>query len=153
MNQSIIYGHPEIQCYLPHRYPFLFLDKVEIVSGEKTVKGLKNFTINENIFQGHFPGEPLVPGVILVECMAQTGGFLFITKDKFKRSYLSSIKECKFLASVHPGDQLVCEMNYQRKIGDFYCATGIGYVNKKRVIAINLAYVFINNQKAVINEK
>ena len=98
---------------LPHRYPMLLVDRVtEIVEGERIV-GLKNVTINEPFFQGHYPGHPIMPGVLIIEAMAQTGGLLLMDKlegVENKVVYFMTMDEVKFRRPVTPGDTLVFEV-------------------------------------------
>ncbi len=111
MSENKIYHVEEIMDMLPHRYPFLLVDRLEVeVPGEKGV-GLKNVTMNEEFFQGHFPGNPVMPGVLQIEAMAQTAGALVIAADEnFRESKKSvlfmSIDGVKFRKQVKPGDQL-----------------------------------------------
>lgn len=110
MSENKIYNIEEIMQFLPHRYPFLLLDRLEVeVPGEKGI-GLKNVTMNEEFFQGHFPGNPVMPGVLQIEAMAQTAGALVIASmDETckKQSVLfMSIDGVKFRKPVKPGDQL-----------------------------------------------
>lgn len=102
-----------IQKILPHRYPFLLVDKIiELVPMERAV-GIKNVTQNEPFFSGHFPGHPIMPGVLILEAMAQTGGILLLdTQDKpeEKLVYFTGIDNVKFRKPVRPGDQLRFEM-------------------------------------------
>lgn len=101
-----------IQKILPHRYPFLLVDRI-LESSEKRIVGIKNVTINEPFFQGHFPGKPIMPGVLILEAMAQVGGVGVLNlKDNLgKLAYFLSIKEAKFRKPVVPGDQLVIEVD------------------------------------------
>lgn len=111
MSENKIYHVEEIMDMLPHRYPFLLVDRLEVeVPGEKGI-GLKNVTMNEEFFQGHFPGNPVMPGVLQIEAMAQTAGALVIAADEnfrdSKKSVLfMSIDGVKFRKPVKPGDQL-----------------------------------------------
>ena len=101
-----------IQKILPHRYPFLLVDRITEVSPKRVV-GIKNVTINEPFFQGHFPGQPIMPGVLILEAMAQVGGVgALTTPDNIgKLAYFLSINNAKFRKPVVPGDQLVIEVD------------------------------------------
>ena len=104
----------EIQKVLPHRYPFLLIDGIEEMERWKRIVGIKNVTINESFFQGHFPGKPIMPGVLIIESMAQTGGFLLLQEvaDREKKLlYFVSIDGARFRRPVVPGDQLRLEMD------------------------------------------
>lgn len=111
MSDNKIYQIEEIMEMIPHRYPFLLVDRLEVeVQGEKGV-GLKNVTMNEEYFQGHFPGNPVMPGVLQIEAMAQTAGVIVVDnienhKDKKIGVYFMSIDAVKFRKPVKPGDQL-----------------------------------------------
>lgn len=103
-----------IQKILPHRYPFLLVDAVEEMERWKRIVGIKNVSINESYFQGHFPGMPIMPGVLIIESMAQTAGLLLLqeVKDREKKLlYFVSIDNARFRRPVVPGDQLKVEMN------------------------------------------
>ena len=110
MSENKIYTVEEIMGFIPHRYPFLLVDRLEVeVPGEKGI-GLKNVTMNEEFFQGHFPGNPIMPGVLQVEAMAQTAGALVVSANadvQGKANVLfMSIDGVKFRKPVKPGDQL-----------------------------------------------
>jgi beta-hydroxyacyl-ACP dehydratase FabZ len=104
----------EIMTYLPHRYPFLLVDRiVELIPGQKVI-GLKNVTMNEPFFQGHFPGKPIMPGVLILEALAQAGGVLAFAsmpgKEKGSLMYFMGMDQVKFRKPVIPGDQLILEL-------------------------------------------
>tara|TARA_R110002094_G_scaffold12070_10_gene22043 strand:+ start:1173 stop:1634 length:462 start_codon:yes stop_codon:yes gene_type:complete len=107
-----------IQRILPHRYPFLLVDKVEEIDGTNTSVGYKNVTMNEPHFQGHFPGTPIMPGVTIVEAMAQTAGVMvgvaLDQMDKEMLIYFMSIDKCKFRRKVVPGDVLRMDLKTLR---------------------------------------
>ena len=94
---------------LPHRYPFLMIDRIVDIDGDESAVGIKNVTVNEPIFQGHFPGEPIFPGVLIIEGMAQTAGAIAIAADKQKGRhvvYLLTVDKCKFRKPAGPGDRI-----------------------------------------------
>lgn len=97
----------EIQKIIPHRYPFLLIDQATIID-EKNIRGIKNVTVNEPFFQGHFPQEHVMPGVLIVESMAQLGAVLLLNQEEYrgKIAYFAGIKKCKFRRKVVPGDSL-----------------------------------------------
>jgi 3-hydroxyacyl-[acyl-carrier-protein] dehydratase len=111
----------QIQKFLPHRYPFLLIDKVVEMERLKRIVAIKSVTINEGFFQGHFPGKPVMPGVLILECMAQAGGVLLLQEipDREKKlMYLASMNDVKFRRPVVPGDQLRIEVNIVTWKGD-----------------------------------
>lgn len=111
----------EIYNTLPHRYPMLFVDDIYEVIYGKSVRGVKNVTMNEPWVQGHFPDEPVFPGVLIIETMAQIGGFMFYSDDEKVnlKAYLSKIDEVKFLRKVVPGNQLIVEASFLERFGRF----------------------------------
>ena len=121
-----------IRSYLPHRYPMLLVDRIASVEGGRHITGIKNVTINEPFFQGHFPGRAIMPGVLIVEAMAQIGGLLLIDSvgnPRDKQVYLMSIQKARFRRPVVPGDQLVCEVELLRFRRGTCKMRGKGYVD------------------------
>lgn len=115
---------------IPHRYPFLFVDRVEIIeSGIKGV-GFKNVTMNEYYFQGHYPGMPVMPGVIIIEIMAQVGAVILLSHDDFKGKvpYFAGINKARFKRKVVPGDTLRIEVEIIKMRGTIGIGQGKAYV-------------------------
>lgn len=108
-----------IMQHLPHRYPFILVDRILELEFDKRVVGLKNVSINEPFFQGHFPGKPIMPGVLILEAMAQTGGVLAISSIAEGKEgalmYFMALDQVKFRKPVVPGDQLIMELEIVRK--------------------------------------
>ncbi len=130
-----IYDIQEIMNFLPHRYPFLLVDRIlEIVPNEKIV-AVKNVTINEPFFQGHFPGAPIMPGVLIVEAMAQTGGILVLSTVPDPENYLTffmKMDNVKFKQKVVPGDTLIFKCDLITPIRRGIChMQGYAYANGK----------------------
>ena len=109
----------EIKAIIPHRYPFLLVDKIVEMEEAKRVVGIKNVTINEPFFQGHFPDYPVMPGVLIVEAMAQVGAIAVLNKEenKGKIGFLAGLDKCRFKRQVKPGDQLRLEVEITRMKG------------------------------------
>ena len=123
-----------IMNYLPHRYPFLLVDRILEVEGNKRIVGLKNVTINEPFFQGHFPGHPIMPGVLIIEAMAQVGGMLLMSHfegQNFENKvvYFMSLDNVKFRRPVVPGDQIRFELELIQFRGKTCKMKGAGYVD------------------------
>ena len=132
LNAPPVAGIEEILGALPHRYPILLVDRIiELVPGERIV-GIKNVTFNEPFFQGHFPGHPIMPGVLIVEAMAQTGGIMLMDQigdPQSKVVYFMSIDNVKFRRPVIPGDQLRFELEMLQFRGKHCRMRGVGYVD------------------------
>lgn len=132
-------GEDEIQRILPHRYPFLFVDRV-LEWGERRVRALKNITRNEPFFMGHFPEHPIMPGVLILEGMAQTAGLLVSRTQPGHFGYLVGIDRARFRRPVHPGDQLIYEAELRRRREGFYrawaCASVEGTVVAEALLSI-----------------
>jgi len=125
---EVVYDIRKIMAFLPHRYPFILVDRiVEMIPHERIV-GLKNVTMNEPFFQGHFPGAPVMPGVLIVEAMAQAGGILAYAsrgEDEEKELvYFMGIDKARFRKPVIPGDQLILEMVCTRTRGNVFKMSG-----------------------------
>ncbi|RKZ27045.1 3-hydroxyacyl-[acyl-carrier-protein] dehydratase FabZ [bacterium] len=126
-----MYDIMEILRVMPHRYPFLMVDKIVEVSEEKVV-GIKNVTVNEPHFMGHFPENPVMPGVLIVEAMAQTGGFLILQRiesPENKLVYFARIDKVKFRKPVRPGDVLRMELTFKGQRRNLYMMEGKTYVD------------------------
>lgn len=124
----------EIMNILPHRFPFLFVDRVEVDDEGLSGKGYKNVTINESYFQGHFPNNPVMPGVILIETMAQVGAVIILSKDEYKgkTAYFAGVNNFRFKEKVLPGDTLEIEVNITRVRGNIGVGEGVAYVRGKK---------------------
>jgi UDP-3-O-[3-hydroxymyristoyl] N-acetylglucosamine deacetylase/3-hydroxyacyl-[acyl-carrier-protein] dehydratase len=109
-------GVEAIKQILPHRYPFLLVDRILDIQPGKKIIGIKNVTVNDYFFQGHFPVKPVMPGVLIIEAMAQVGGVLMLAKEqnKGKLAYFMAVDKAKFRKTVEPGDQLVIEVEAQK---------------------------------------
>jgi beta-hydroxyacyl-ACP dehydratase FabZ len=121
----------QIQRVLQHRYPFLLVDRVlELEPGKRAV-GVKNVTINEAYFNGHFPGNPIMPGVLIAEAMAQVGGILLLasTSNEGKLAFFAGIDRLRFRRPVVPGDQLVTEVTLTKSKGDVGRVAVVGRVD------------------------
>lgn len=135
------YTIEEIMKVLPHRYPFLLVDRITEVD-EKRIVGLKNVTMNEPFFQGHFPGHPIMPGVLIVEAMAQVGGMLLMGPVEVPESkvvYFMSLDNVKFRKPVRPGDQIVFEVEIAHIRGSVCKMRGVGRVDGEVVVEADMA--------------
>ena len=136
----------EIMKLLPHRYPFILIDRIlELTPGEKVI-ALKNVTINEPFFQGHFPENPIMPGVLIIEAMGQAGAVL-AAKSLEREShgsliYFMGMDKVKFRKPVTPGDQLIFEMKFLKQRRNVFRMSGTAYVDKNVVAQAELMATF-----------
>ncbi len=142
----------DIQKILPHRFPFLLVDRVVEIKPSKYIEAYKNVTIGEQIFQGHFPDHPIYPGVMIIEGMAQAGGILAFksmdeegqedTKDKVV--YFMSIDKAKFRAPIKPGDKLVYKLSVIKHKGSIWVLKGEAYVDSKLTAEAELKAMIVD---------
>ena len=133
----------EIKEIIPHRYPMLLIDRVEELEAGKSIKAKKNVSVNEPFFQGHFPHEPVMPGVLIVEAMAQAGAVALLSMEEFKgkTAYFGGIDKAKFRKKVVPGDTLVLEVEVTKVRSSAGCGKGIAYVDGKKVAEAELTFM------------
>ncbi len=139
----------EIKKLIPHRYPFLLVDKViDLVAGEKAT-GIKNVTINEPFFQGHFPEKPVMPGVLMIEAMAQTAAIAVMKLDEIdpngKLVYFMTIDESKFRRVVGPGDVLHIHVEKKQQKMNFWKFEGVVKVDGKAVASAIFSAMIVDN--------
>lgn len=142
MKQKLSIG--EILNLLPHRYPFLLVDKI-LEQEENKIVGVKNVTINEPFFQGHFPGHPIMPGVLIIEAMAQTGGVLIFSKEENKGEIplFAAIDKAKFKKPVYPGDQLIIKVEILKMLRGVAKAKAEAYVDGNLVASAELMFTAV----------
>jgi 3-hydroxyacyl-[acyl-carrier-protein] dehydratase len=137
----------EIMRMLPHRYPFLLVDRILDYTNNEGLHALKNVTINEPFFTGHFPEEPVMPGVLIIEGLAQAGGLLAVLSDDSKEKggdlfYFTGIDKAKFRRKVVPGDQLIYDVVITRRKGSFIKIAAKAFVTDHLVAQAELTAVF-----------
>ena len=148
----MLYNVVDIQNILPHRYPFLLVDRITELTPGEYIEGLKNISISEPVFQGHFPGHPIYPGVMIIEGMAQAGGVLaFKSMDvasqediENKVVYFMSIDKAKFRAPVTPGDQLIYKIDVIKNKGAVWQLDAKAYVDDKIVAQAELKAMIVD---------
>lgn len=133
----------DIKAIIPHRYPFLLIDRVEeLVEGERIV-AYKNLTANEEFFNGHFPQEPIMPGVLIIEAMAQAGAVAILSMDEYKgkTAYFGGIDKAKFRRKVVPGDTLRLEVEIVKLKKVAGIGKGVAYVGDTKVAEAELTFM------------
>ncbi|MBI5632473.1 MAG: 3-hydroxyacyl-ACP dehydratase FabZ [Nitrospirae bacterium] len=137
----------DIMRKLPHRYPFLLVDRIIAMEANVSITGVKNVTINEPFFQGHFPGQPIMPGVLIIEAMAQVGGVLaFSTGTDAKSVFFMSIEKAKFRKPVVPGDQMKMELRVVQQRGNVWKLSGVAKVDDKVVAEADFTAMLTNQE-------
>jgi len=148
----MLYDVVEIQKILPHRYPFLLLDRVTQLEKGVSIEGYKNVSISEPVFQGHFPDHPIYPGVMIIEGMAQAGGVLAFKSSSDEEQedaenkvvYFMSIDKAKFRSPVTPGDQLVYKLSVIKHRGAIWQLDAKAYVDDKLVAQAELKAMIVD---------
>lgn len=141
----------EIMELIPHRYPFLLIDRVEDFVKNEGATGIKNLTFNEPFFQGHFPNNPIVPGVLMIEAMAQTAGVLVAkslgAEPGSKSVLFTSIENAKFRKSAVPGDTLKMKVKVLSSKMNIWFCEGTAYVNDKKIVEAKFSAMIIDAKK------
>lgn len=142
----------DIMGCIPHRYPFLLVDKIKDIVPFESATGIKNVTMNEEFFQGHFPGHPVMPGVLIVEAMAQTAGAMIIGSQPpgsgaGKVVYFMSIDGVKFRKTVTPGDTLEMKITKEKQKGAIWCFKGQSFVEGKVVAEATFMAMITDKQE------
>lgn len=140
----------EISRILPHKYPFLLVDRVDSMVAGESIEAYKNISISDHVFQGHFPGHPIYPGVLIIEGMAQAGGVLAFksstNENEFdnKVVYFMSIDKAKFRSPVVPGDKLIYKLSVLKHKGNIWVLDGKAYVDDKLVAEAELKAMIVD---------
>ncbi|MFP7691671.1 3-hydroxyacyl-ACP dehydratase FabZ [Bacillus subtilis] len=132
----------QIKEIIPHRYPFLLVDRITEVEESKRAKGYKNVTANEEFFNGHFPQYPVMPGVLIVEALAQVGAVAMLIKEenRGRLAFFAGIDNCRFKKQVKPGDQLHLEVEIIRARGTIGRGKGVATVDGEVVCEVELTF-------------
>jgi 3-hydroxyacyl-[acyl-carrier-protein] dehydratase len=135
----------EIMEIIPHRYPMLLIDRVDELDPGKKAVGYKNVTMNEQIFQGHYPGMPVMPGVLMVEALAQLGAVAILSLDEYKgkKPILGSIKNAKFRRMVVPGDVLKLEVELVKIKGPAGIGKALATVNGEKAVEAEITFMIV----------
>ncbi|MCT8977567.1 3-hydroxyacyl-ACP dehydratase FabZ [Clostridium sp. CX1] len=140
---TVNYSIKEIQKIIPHRYPFLLIDKVTYMEPGKKVTAYKNVTMNEYFFQGHFPEEPVMPGVLIIEALAQAGAVAILSEERFKGkiAFFGGINKAKFRKKVVPGDTLRLEVEIIKIKGPAGIGNAVAYVDDKKAAEAEIMFM------------
>lgn len=140
---TVNYSIKEIQEIIPHRYPFLLIDKVTYMEPGKKVTAYKNVTMNEYFFQGHFPEEPVMPGVLIIEALAQAGAVAILSEERFKGkiAFFGGINKAKFRKKVVPGDTLRLEVEIIKIKGPAGIGSAVAYVDDKKAAEAEIMFM------------
>lgn len=139
----------QIRRILPHRYPFLLVDRILSMEPGHSARGLKNVSINEQFFQGHFPGHAIMPGVLIIEAMAQVGAVLLLStpERRGKLAYFAAIDEVKFKKPVLPGDSLIIDVQVDWARGKVGRVTAASYVDNQMVAEGKLSFAVVDREE------
>lgn len=147
MSEIKIYTPPldteQIQEIIPHRYPFLLVDRVEEIKDDTIIRGYKNLTANEQFFQGHFPGKPIMPGVLIIEALAQLGAVYILAKpeNQGRIAFFMTIENAKFRKPVVPGDRLDLELTILKIKSSYGKVHGVASVKGLVVAETDITFV------------
>jgi 3-hydroxyacyl-[acyl-carrier-protein] dehydratase len=132
-----------IKTMLPHRYPFLLVDRVLEYTPKQRIVALKNVTVNEDFFNGHFPAKPVMPGVLIIESMAQTAGLIMLSEEEHKGKipYFTGIDKARFRKTIIPGDQIIIEVNVIRLKGNVGRVKAVARVDDQIATEAELMFV------------
>lgn len=144
MGVLLLFDIQKVKEIIKHRYPFLLVDKILEVQEGKRAVGIKNVTINEHFFNGHFPNYPVMPGVLIVESLAQLSAVVMLVKDgnQGRLGLLAGIDNCRFKKQVRPGDQLRLEVEITRLKGPIGKGKGVATVDGELVCELDLIFAF-----------
>lgn len=144
-----LYDVEQIRGILPHRYPFLLVDRILELVPEKSVRGYKNVTINEEFFQGHFPGHAVMPGVLVLEAMAQVGGAMLLSLpgNEDKLAYFAAMDKVKFRNPVLPGDQLVTDVKFLAKKSNIGKVKAVATVENSVVCEAEFMFALVSRER------
>ena len=150
--ETITLLHSDIIKLIPHRHPFLLIDKVTDIIFNESVTGIKSVTFNEPFFPGHFPGHPVMPGVLILESMAQSAACLVSYQDKSLSSnnlvFFTGVEKAKFRKPVTPGNELILKINLISNKRSFYKFNGEAFIQNELVASADFSAMLVNEEKA-----